>query len=391
MFKIALDRMATDNHKIVIRADRTPFGEHARQFNAQIIDEVAIVILDDQFQSRDIVIHRRNDQLQRVSELHRSYDALQYPILHWKGDDGYHINIPMIDPRTVKSIKYICKYVNKGSDMAVFGVAGDNRNDEITQYQMGRYISSNEAVWRIMSFPMHERHPVVVHLAVHLENGQRGLYFLDAPIGTGKTFVVSLILATIRTEQKIALALASSGIAATLLEGGRTAHSALKLPLNVQNYRNHDWLRERAILAPKNIHINAINFQIQAKLPGVVTTYKSIDSVMNQDEAMNYPIEFLNSLEPAGIPPHCLNLKKHFLDLTTLKSSKPLTVESEQIDPPSVRALAALFRASLRGGQKARKRPLPNDRLDNGSRDARYARKRHNIVTYFTINKYLND
>lgn len=306
-----------------------------------------------------------------------------------------------------------------------------------------------------------------------ISNNTGGLYFLDAPGGTGKTFVISLILATIRSEQKIALALASSGIAATLLEGGRTAHSALKLPLNVQvietptcnisrnsamakvlrltsiilwdectmankklleafnrtmqdlrgnqqlfggalillsgdfrqtlpviprstpadeinaclkssvlwryvqkltlninmrihlqndpaahefskqllqigdgkiqidrtnglitvpnnfctitksideliecvfpnilqNYRNHDWLRERAILAPKNIHINAINFQIQAKLPGVVTTYKSIDSAMNQDEAMNYPTEFLNSLEPAGMPPHCLNLK----------------------------------------------------------------------------------
>ncbi|XP_022818060.1 uncharacterized protein LOC111363010 isoform X1 [Spodoptera litura] len=102
LFKIALDRMPTDNHKIVIRADRTPFGEHARRFNAPTIDEVAIVILGDQFQSRDIVLHRRNEQLQRVSELHRSYDALQYPILHWKGDDGYHINIPMIDPRTGK-------------------------------------------------------------------------------------------------------------------------------------------------------------------------------------------------------------------------------------------------------------------------------------------------
>ena len=67
-----------------------------------------------------------------------------------------------------------------------------------------------------------------------VSNNAGGLYFLDAPGGTGKTFVISLILATIRSEQKIALALASSGIAATLLEGGRTAHSALKLPLNVQ-------------------------------------------------------------------------------------------------------------------------------------------------------------
>ncbi|XP_049302040.1 uncharacterized protein LOC125775446 [Bactrocera dorsalis] len=65
-----------------------------------------------------------------------------------------HINVEYCN--SVKSIKYICKFVNKGSDMVVFGVA-ENRNDEITQYQMGRYISSNEAVWRILSFPIHDR------------------------------------------------------------------------------------------------------------------------------------------------------------------------------------------------------------------------------------------
>lgn len=71
-----------------------------------------------------------------------------------------------------------------------------------------------------------------------VSDNNAGFYFLDAPGGTGKTFVISLILAAIRSEQKIALALASSGIAATLLEGGRTAHSALKLPLNVQVIEN---------------------------------------------------------------------------------------------------------------------------------------------------------
>lgn len=663
-----------------------------------------------------------------------------------------HINVEYCN--SVKSIKYICKYINKGSDMAVFGAA-QNENDEISQYQLGRYISSNEAVWRILSFPMHDRHPTVVRLAVHLENGQRvyftadnvqqrvasppvttllaffklcetdafartllysevptyytwnepgkkfqqrkqgdpvvghpgyyssdaigriytvspsnidcfylrlllinvrgpksfqdlktvnghvcqtyreacqqlhlleddahwnatlqdasissspnqirmlfsiilstcfpsnplelwnkykdfmtedilirmqhrtndpdmlitlqmynealvmiedmcisiankalaqlgmtapdrpmhdlfdrelqrerqfdcnelrtfvqthlpqlnieqknaydtimlavmrsngGFYFLDAPGGNGKTFLISLILSTIRSEQKIALAIASSGIAATLLDGGRTAHSAFKLPLNinvvdtptcnisrnsamakvlqqtsiilwdecpmahkkslealdrtlkdlrgnqqlfggalillsgdfrqtlpvipkstpadeinaclkssilwrhvqkltlsinmrvqlqndpsarefseqllkigngtipidntsglitlpnnfctisqskeelidsvfpniVRHYKNHDWLRERAILAPKNASVNEINFQIQEKLPGAVTTYKSIDTVTNPDEAINYPTEFLNSLDPPGMPPHCLNLK----------------------------------------------------------------------------------
>ncbi|XP_044592065.1 uncharacterized protein LOC123270186 [Cotesia glomerata] len=332
-----------------------------------------------------------------------------------------HINVEYCN--SVKSIKYICKYVNKGSDMAVFAII--DANDEVSQYQMGRYVSSNEAIWRIFSFPIHEKHPTVVHLAVHLENGQRvyfnrdnaafralqppsttltsffsicqtdtfartllyaeipryftwnasskscqrrkqgvrveghpnvfasdalgriytvhpnndecyylrlllvnvrgptsfqqlktvnghlcatyreacqvlqllkndshwdntlkdsvisssphqirtlftiivstcfpsnpndlwlkykddmskdilhqvvsngtgGIYFLDAPGGTGKTFLISLLLATIRSQNEVALALASSGIAATLLEGGRTAHSALKLPLNMQ-------------------------------------------------------------------------------------------------------------------------------------------------------------
>jgi hypothetical protein len=53
-----------------------------------------------------------------------------------------------------------------------------NRNDEITLYQIGRYISSIEAVWRIFGFPIHERSPSVTHLAVHLENGQR-VYFTN--------------------------------------------------------------------------------------------------------------------------------------------------------------------------------------------------------------------
>lgn len=83
-----------------------------------------------------------------------------------------HINVEFCN--SVKSIKYICKYVTKGSDMAMISVA--DRNDEITCFQMARYISSNEAIWRIFGFQIHERHPTVFHLAVHLENGQR-VYF----------------------------------------------------------------------------------------------------------------------------------------------------------------------------------------------------------------------
>lgn len=70
--------------------------------------------------------------------------------------------------------------------------------------------------------------------SVHSKHGQ--LFFLDAPEGTGKTFLVNLSLAKVRIDKKIAIAVASSGIAATQLSGSTTAHSALKLPLDLNRY-----------------------------------------------------------------------------------------------------------------------------------------------------------
>ncbi|KAL0011446.1 hypothetical protein SO802_006554 [Lithocarpus litseifolius] len=57
------------------------------------------------------------------------------------------------------------------------------------------------------------------------------IFFVDGPGGTGKTFLYRTILATLRKAGHIAIATATSGIAATLLPGGRTAHSRFKIPL----------------------------------------------------------------------------------------------------------------------------------------------------------------
>ncbi|UYV77690.1 hypothetical protein LAZ67_15001947 [Cordylochernes scorpioides] len=100
LFKTAFEQMPSDDYKIIIKADKTPIGQHRRQFNAPTIDEVAIVIVGEEFNSRDIILHRRNGGVQKVSETHRSYDALQYPILFWQGEDGYHFNINMRNPTT---------------------------------------------------------------------------------------------------------------------------------------------------------------------------------------------------------------------------------------------------------------------------------------------------
>jgi len=62
------------------------------------------------------------------------------------------------------------------------------------------------------------------------------LFFIDAPAGTGKTYLSTALLAAVRQHKKIALCVAGSGIAATLLPGGRTAHSRFKIPINIHEH-----------------------------------------------------------------------------------------------------------------------------------------------------------
>ena len=80
-------------------------------------------------------------------------------------------------------------------------------------------------------------------------------------------------------------------------------------PQIATNYENHERLRERAILAKKNNDVNTINNIIQGQILGKYTTYKSIDTIMNMEEIVNYPIENFNSLDTPEIPQHVLSLK----------------------------------------------------------------------------------
>ncbi|XP_046812126.1 ATP-dependent DNA helicase pif1-like [Lucilia cuprina] len=309
----------------------------------------------------------------------------------------------------------------------------------------------------------------IIHSA---ENNSGQVFFLDAPGGTGKTFLINLLLQNIRSHNNIALAVASSGIAATLLDGGKTAHATFKLPFDFmhhetpvckiskqshlaqilrecqlivwdestmmhkngfdalnrslqdirsndclmggltillagdfrqtlpvvprgtradevkaclkssylwqltkklslkQNMRVHlmgdesakefskillqigdgnynevqgkiiipsklgivvktldelisqiypdirniknksnDWFCERAILTPKNENATNINNTILESFDTPEMQYVSIDSVENVEDAVNYPVEFLNSLNPPGFPAHKITLK----------------------------------------------------------------------------------
>ncbi|XP_025825166.1 uncharacterized protein LOC112900525 [Panicum hallii] len=68
-----------------------------------------------------------------------------------------------------------------------------------------------------------------------IDTDEGGLFFVDRPSGTGKTFLYEALLAKVRSENKLAMATATSGVAASIMPSGRTAHSRFKIPLTLED------------------------------------------------------------------------------------------------------------------------------------------------------------
>ena len=69
------------------------------------------------------------------------------------------------------------------------------------------------------------------------------------------------------------------------------------------------WMDGRAILAPTNKQVDAINNQIIDGFPGQPSVLTSSDELINPDDLSRFNIEYLNSLNPSGLPTHRLFLK----------------------------------------------------------------------------------
>lgn len=66
-----------------------------------------------------------------------------------------------------------------------------------------------------------------------VNDSKPGFFFVYGHGGTGKTFLWNTLICKIRSEKKIVLAVASSGVASLLLPRGRTAHSRFKIRLKL--------------------------------------------------------------------------------------------------------------------------------------------------------------
>ena len=80
----------------------------------------------------------------------------------------FHICVDLVSAKAV--VAYVYKYCFKGKDMAKAKILFDG--NEIEAYRSIRYISSSEAMWRILGYETQQRTPNVILLFVHLENEQ---------------------------------------------------------------------------------------------------------------------------------------------------------------------------------------------------------------------------
>jgi hypothetical protein len=98
----------------------------------------------------------------------------------------YHAHINMEWCNQSNSIKYLFKYINKGSDRisAVIVPSDDQTSsqqpavDEIKQYLDCRYVAPSESCWRIFSYSIHGRKPAVERMFFH-DKDQHSVYYRD--------------------------------------------------------------------------------------------------------------------------------------------------------------------------------------------------------------------
>ena len=81
-----------------------------------------------------------------------------------------HINVEVCC--SIKSCKYLYKYIHKGCDMASVAVRGDKGDgicvNEVLNYRNARMITAPEACYRMFGFPLYSMSPAVLQLQVHL-------------------------------------------------------------------------------------------------------------------------------------------------------------------------------------------------------------------------------
>jgi hypothetical protein len=148
-------------------------------------------------------------------------------------------------------------------------------------------------------WPKIEKFSLTKNMRVHLKGDKTTKQFsvLLLKIGDGKYQQES--------EEKMSLPTGLGTVVNTLQE------LTYQIYPGIENLKeiSMDWLCERAILTSKNDTAGEINKILLGSFQAKKMEYRSMNSVLEINDAVNYPVEFLNSLNPPGFSPHLLTLK----------------------------------------------------------------------------------
>ncbi|KAG2223056.1 hypothetical protein INT45_008257 [Circinella minor] len=161
---------------------------------------------------------RANDDMRRIREMHRFYDAIY--------------NQALLD---IEFVLILSRSLHELDGFIVPEPVHDCANvQEPVLISERHHLSARLALRRERQFEFNNDQQIIyaaVNQFIDAPQQQSKLHLVNGPEGTGKTTLFNAIVGNIRRTNFITLVVATSGAAALLLDGRRTAHSTFEIPL----------------------------------------------------------------------------------------------------------------------------------------------------------------
>lgn len=164
-------------------------------------------------------------------------DDIQYQFKDMLGDRSYQMSDDEIRDSILDELATL--FSNNGRNIRDFNLPARHTTDQ--SFPINRLIDEElsyptlqlSAANALLSALNPEQYKAFNSIVDTVLGNRPGFFFVSGYGGTGKTYLWKCIVTHLRSQKKIVLTVASSGVASLLLPGGRTAHSRFNIPCDL--------------------------------------------------------------------------------------------------------------------------------------------------------------